>query len=563
MGKLQKKGKKKSPPKKVNRKQDGMTVEADGMIVEADGMIVEADGMLVLRSNDGLELLVSKLEASQSITIQGMIEFDGESYLIPFDGDETNHTPIHLDVQGKILSKVVEYWKKHASGSQARGDDDPNWYAKFLDVDNNTLCDLILAASYLCDQGLIDLTCQTFAKMINGKSSEDIRRIFNITSDATRLKEKNDEKMVKQFNRMILELFPAATMEPHLTEEEQPSLISLPLKSDLDRNRKLKLEVDALRALHIVRCQEFTGYDPKLNAFICTRFCDYNIAFFDLDKLSMPSRGPPLQDLRKPKPRQIVQYSVNVISVTVAESDVGYPFSVFGTVLARDEFDYRCVYLFRRTMDDAQVITSPDDKLTLTDPCRGLDASDKIYFEIDLKIKTGGGGAKDFSKGLLVFNSVCFKEGTMTGCLYSLLSRVELTFVDVPCPLEATIAISVFKGACTISRVDAATTGNIEDHFICLYDTQAAGTGTVIGSGGSVVLTRRVVAVPLDQKLVLVLVSGDNAENLVLSIGQHGQKVRSTCKLGCAQLMVEVSWTVIPRRKRDKWEDIGGERLLQ
>jgi hypothetical protein len=49
---------------------------------------------------------------------------------------------------------------------------------------------------------------------------------------------------------------------------------------------------------------------------------------------------------------------INVISVKVIESDRGYPISVFGTILARDMIDYRCVYLFRREREDPQVIYS-------------------------------------------------------------------------------------------------------------------------------------------------------------------------------------------------------------
>ena len=51
------------------------------------------------------------------------------------------------------------------------------------------------------------------------------------------------------------------------------------------QKQQLKLEERALRALHTVRCQEFTVYDPNWNAFVPTRFCHFhNFAFFDLDK---------------------------------------------------------------------------------------------------------------------------------------------------------------------------------------------------------------------------------------------------------------------------------------
>ena len=62
----------------------------------------------------------------------------------------------------------------------------------------------------------------------------------------------------------------------------------------------------------------------------------------------------------------MVSLGVNVISVKVIESDMGYPISVFGTVLARDMIDYRCVYLFKREREDPQIIYS---KVCTSIPC--------------------------------------------------------------------------------------------------------------------------------------------------------------------------------------------------
>ncbi|KAL4616228.1 hypothetical protein ACB092_07G183600 [Castanea dentata] len=44
---------------------------------------------------------------------------------------------------------------------------------------------LSLAANYLNIKGLLDLTCQTVADMINRKTSEQIREKFNIENDFT------------------------------------------------------------------------------------------------------------------------------------------------------------------------------------------------------------------------------------------------------------------------------------------------------------------------------------------------------------------------------------------
>jgi hypothetical protein len=68
--------------------------------------------------------------------------------------------------------------------------------------------------------------------------------------------------------------------------------------------------------------------------------------------------GPPINSL-DPSEYWWLDDSLNIIAIKVAESDVGYPVRIYGTVLARDQQDYRCVYLFRRSRDNPQLITSP------------------------------------------------------------------------------------------------------------------------------------------------------------------------------------------------------------
>jgi hypothetical protein len=126
--------------------------------------------------------------------------------------------------------------------------------------------------------------------------------------------------------------------------------------------------------------------------------------------------------------------------------------------------------------------------------------------------------------------------------------------------MEATIAINLLKGQCNISRVEAWTTENSEDHMI-LYENKAAGTQIVINDGGTVPLTRRVVAVPLDEKVVLSLVGDDESEPLVLTLGQTDEV--HPCKMGCCELQVKIAWTAIQeRRKYNKWEFVGDELLM-
>lgn len=53
------------------------------------------------------------------------------------------------------------------------------------DACHPTAAALPQAANYLNIKGLLDLTCQTVAQMIKGKTPEEIRKQFNIKNDFT------------------------------------------------------------------------------------------------------------------------------------------------------------------------------------------------------------------------------------------------------------------------------------------------------------------------------------------------------------------------------------------
>ncbi|KAL0914015.1 hypothetical protein M5K25_017512 [Dendrobium thyrsiflorum] len=140
---------------------------------------------VTLKSSDGEVFLVEETVAMESQTIRQMIE----------DGCADSGIPLP-NVNSKILSKVIEYCKKHvelaAKPSVAAGGDEKSaeedlkgWDSDFVKVDKATLFDLILAAKYLNIKGLLDLTCQTVADMIKGKTPEEIRKTLNIKNDFT------------------------------------------------------------------------------------------------------------------------------------------------------------------------------------------------------------------------------------------------------------------------------------------------------------------------------------------------------------------------------------------
>ena len=73
----------------------------------------------------------------------------------------------------------------------------PKWDADFVNIEQETLFELILAANYMDIKPLLDLTCASVASLIKGKSPEDIRRTFNIQNDFT----PEEEAQVREENK--------------------------------------------------------------------------------------------------------------------------------------------------------------------------------------------------------------------------------------------------------------------------------------------------------------------------------------------------------------------------
>ena len=207
---------------------------------------------------------------------------------------------------------------------------------------------------------------------------------------------------------IALQVQPQSELESDSELESEAELDSeseaeLEWEAELEFEQEPTFHEKMCQALHLVACKQHADLDPKQNALVPTRLYSLNIAFFDLDQeceyikivssmgFSLPCHyvfqsssscplvgsdivsvvvcldllpaeaihGPPIRGLPFSQFRHSVGLSNNVVSVKVTESDVGYPIRVFGTVLARDVVDYKCMYLFRLERDDAQLINSP------------------------------------------------------------------------------------------------------------------------------------------------------------------------------------------------------------
>ncbi|XP_075474486.1 SKP1-like protein 1A [Primulina tabacum] len=145
---------------------------------------------IMLKSSDGDTFEVEELVAMESLTIRNIIEDDCADAVIPLP-----------NVTSKILTKVIEYCKRHVQAESETDDVLKKFDTDFVDVDQDTQFDLILAANYLNIRNLLDLTCQTVADMIKGKSPEEVRKLFNIINDYT----PEEEEEVRKENAWAFE----------------------------------------------------------------------------------------------------------------------------------------------------------------------------------------------------------------------------------------------------------------------------------------------------------------------------------------------------------------------
>jgi len=141
------------------------------------------DKVLKLKSAENEIYAVPLKIAQMSELIKAMVQ------------DETAEEIPLLNVKTAVLKKVVEYMRYHAENPPKEIEKplkSPNmaevvsqWDADFVDVDQELLFELILAANYMDIKPLLDLTCAKVASMIKGKNPEQIRRTFNIVNDFT------------------------------------------------------------------------------------------------------------------------------------------------------------------------------------------------------------------------------------------------------------------------------------------------------------------------------------------------------------------------------------------
>ncbi|XP_072963790.1 SKP1-like protein 21 isoform X1 [Typha angustifolia] len=110
-------------------------------------------------------------------------------------------------VNPAILSLILDYCRFHQVPGRSNKER-KSFDEKFIRIDTKQLCELTSAADSLQLKPLVDLTSRALARMIEGKTPEEIRETFHLPDDLTEeeklepLKNANDDPRIRLLNRL-------------------------------------------------------------------------------------------------------------------------------------------------------------------------------------------------------------------------------------------------------------------------------------------------------------------------------------------------------------------------
>ncbi|KAJ4728269.1 SKP1-like protein 21 [Melia azedarach] len=110
-------------------------------------------------------------------------------------------------VNPAMLSLILDYCRFHQVPGRSNKER-KSFDEKFIRMDTKRLCELTSAADSLQLKPLVDLTSRALARIIEGKSPEEIREIFHLPDDLTEeeklepLKNTTDDPRIRLLNRL-------------------------------------------------------------------------------------------------------------------------------------------------------------------------------------------------------------------------------------------------------------------------------------------------------------------------------------------------------------------------
>ena len=164
-------------------------------------MEVEYDNKVIMISSDGQKFEISAKAAMRSQIVKESIIGNNQEE-IEFNAN---------NIKGDILKKVVEYLEHHEN-EEPKEIERPlpslnfqecvdEWDYNFIDVDINTIFEIINASNYLNIPPLLELASAKMASIIKGKTTEEVRQLFGIQNEFT----PEEEQQIIEENKWCME----------------------------------------------------------------------------------------------------------------------------------------------------------------------------------------------------------------------------------------------------------------------------------------------------------------------------------------------------------------------
>ena len=164
-------------------------------------MEVEYDNKVIMISSDGQKFEISAKAAMRSQIVKESIIGNNQEE-IEFNAN---------NIKGDILKKVVEYLEHHEN-EEPKEIERPlpslnfqecvdEWDYNFIDININTILEIINASNYLNIPPLLELASAKMAYIIKGKTTEEIKQLFGIQNEFT----PEEEQQIIEENKWCME----------------------------------------------------------------------------------------------------------------------------------------------------------------------------------------------------------------------------------------------------------------------------------------------------------------------------------------------------------------------
>lgn len=143
------------------------------------------EGIVTLVTEEGEKVELDANIAVKSVLLQNLIDDAGTEEEIPLP-----------TVKKAILQKILEFMTymmdhetptltKPLRSDKMEENVEDEWYAKYIDIDNDLTWDLITAANYMDVKPCCDLACAKIAVQMRGKTIIELRKFLDIENDFT------------------------------------------------------------------------------------------------------------------------------------------------------------------------------------------------------------------------------------------------------------------------------------------------------------------------------------------------------------------------------------------